>query len=704
MKIFFFTLLTNLLLVTTGITAQISNDTIRLGTVEITDILIKRKSFVTSEISADNLKSESTHDIGDYLRSVPNVSGIRKGGSAIDPVIRGFKFSQLNVVLDGGVKIENGCPNRMDPVTSHVEAEDISTIDVIKGPFVLNYGPALGGVINLQTMNPRPFSKFEIHANASVGYESNWDGQKEHLTVYGGNKKIYFLVNGGFRKYGDYMSGNIDGEATSYKTSFKKYNMGAKVGFTINPKQNLMVSYSEVHGRDVLFPALTMDEKSDDTWIAAIDYSFKNLSEVVKEMDLKVYHSDVHHVMDNSFRPNWANQQMVAIVDAHNTGGKAVMGMKFGDYSIKTGIDFENIYKDGTRTMTMEMMGETTTKKLNLWNKATINNAGLFAGFTRLYNKFVFNAMLRFDFNDANSGDTLKIIHDGVNYYNELSSQFLNLSANLGVTRNITNNFSASLAFARASRSPNMLERYIKLLSAGYDSYDYLGNPQLKPEINNEADLTLTFAKEKFGELYFNYFYSFVQDYISSELVPSSVVRPATPGAPGVKQFVNVDYVTFTGFEMGFTSPQNYKFGGSVVAAFTYGKIPTVTKYIVSGNQVTGDTIIKNDALTEIPPFETTIAVHYKMLKGSLIPALSYRLVADQRHVSEAFYEPETPGFGLLNFSINYKMSKNFRILAGVNNIFDRSYYEHLNRKIIGTTEKLYEPGRSFFINLSFDI
>jgi iron complex outermembrane receptor protein len=480
--------------------------------------------------------------------------------------------------------------------------------------------------------------------------------------------------------------------------------MGAKVGFTINPKQNLMVSYSEVHGRDVLFPALTMDEKSDDTWIAAIDYSFKNLSEVVKEMDLKVYHSDVHHVMDNSFRPNWANQQMVAIVDAHNTGGKAVMGMKFGDYSIKTGIDFENIYKDGTRTMTMEMMGETTTKKLNLWNKATINNAGLFAGFTRLYNKFVFNAMLRFDFNDANSGDTLKIIHDGVNYYNELSSQFLNLSANLGVTRNITNNFSASLAFARASRSPNMLERYIKLLSAGYDSYDYLGNPQLKPEINNEADLTLTFAKEKFGELYFNYFYSFVQDYISSELVPSSVVRPATPGAPGVKQFVNVDYVTFTGFEMGFTSPQNYKFGGSMVAAFTYGKIPTVTKYIVSGNQVTGDTIIKNDALTEIPPFETTIAVHYKMLKGSLIPALSYRLVADQRHVSEAFYEPETPGFGLLNFSINYKMSKNFRILAGVNNIFDRSYYEHLNRKIIGTTEKLYEPGRSFFINLSFDI
>ena len=135
MRKFYTVILTSLLLITAGLQAQITNDTIKLGTVEITDSLIKRKSFVITEISADNLKSESTHDIGDYLRSVPNVSGIRKGGSAIDPVIRGFKFSQLNVVLDGGVKIENGCPNRMDPVTSHVEAEDISTIDVIKGPF-----------------------------------------------------------------------------------------------------------------------------------------------------------------------------------------------------------------------------------------------------------------------------------------------------------------------------------------------------------------------------------------------------------------------------------------------------------------------------------------------------------------------------------------------------------------------------------------
>jgi iron complex outermembrane recepter protein len=58
----------------------------------------------------------------------------------------------------------------------------------------------------------------------------------------------------------------------------------------------------------------------------------------------------------------------------------------------------------------------------------------------------------------------------------------------------------------------------------------------------------------------------------------------------------------------------------------------------------------------------------------------------------------------LLSFSAKYKINKYANITAGVNNIFDRAYYEHLNRKIIGTTGKLYEPGRVFFVNLYLNI
>ena len=79
-------------------------------------------------------------------------------------------------------------------------------------------------------------------------------------------------------------------------------------------------------------------------------------------------------------------------------------------------------------------------------------------------------------------------------------------------------------------------------------------------------------------------------------------------------------------------------------------------------------------------------------------------MVSAQKHVSKAFYEVETPGFSLLNFSVAYTITKNINLNAGVNNIFDVSYYEHLNRKIVGSTEKLYEPGRMFFVTLNLSI
>ena len=140
------------------------------------------------------------------------------------------------------------------------------------------------------------------------------------------------------------------------------------------------------------------------------------------------------------------------------------------------------------------------------------------------------------------------------------------------------------------------------------------------------------------------------------------------------------------------------------MAAYTYGYVPSTVKYIVNGTNITGDTVLKNDALSEIPPFEATISLFYKFLKGKLVPKISARFVADQRHVSEAFYEPYTPGFALLNFSIKYDIVKYVSVSCGVNNILDRSYYEHLNRKVLGTSIKLYEPGRVFFINIKLKI
>ncbi len=42
--------------------------------------------------------------------------------------------------------------------------------------------------------------------------------------------------------------------------------------------------------------------------------------------------------------------------------------------------------------------------------------------------------------------------------------------------------------------------------------------------------------------------------------------------------------------------------------------------------------------------------------------------------------------------------------MAGVQNIFDKAYYEHLNRRIVGSSDPLYEAGRSFYLNLTINL
>ena len=79
-------------------------------------------------------------------------------------------------------------------------------------------------------------------------------------------------------------------------------------------------------------------------------------------------------------------------------------------------------------------------------------------------------------------------------------------------------------------------------------------------------------------------------------------------------------------------------------------------------------------------------------------------MVAAQNHVSQASYEQITPGFVVAGLSFNLHFNRYLSISAGIDNIFNKAYYEHLNRNIIGSAKSLNEPGRVFYINLMFKI
>ncbi|MBN2175079.1 MAG: TonB-dependent receptor [Bacteroidales bacterium] len=670
-----------------------------------TDQIISKLPYIETSIVKREMDKNASRDVGDFLRSSNNIGGIRKGGTQLDPVVRGFKYSQLNIQMNNGQKIEGGCPNRMDPATAHVEIEDIEKIEVYKGPYALRYGQSFGGVINLKTVRPEPSDSFQIHINALKGYESNWNGNKEQLAVQGESKKVFFNLSGGRKDYGNYKDGN----SNEVKTSFKKYNYKGQLGFVPHKNHSIIMTYEESNGRDVSFPTLPMDERKDDTRLISLDYNAGDITGLINSFNLKLYNSDVRHEMDTKERPFSDTTVAVSIINALNQGGRLEAGIPLSKGLLYAGVDFEQIKKDGERTKTMIKQPGLPVKREQLWNNAEINNFGVFAEYSITLGKFELVAASRLDFNKGIS-DSILVMHPmqgEIFHYStdSIQSEYINFSISAGANQKITQNLTLSLSLGRGVRSPDMTERYIILLPIGYDKFDYLGDPQLKPETNNQADLTVKFTSHKIGLLQVNGFYSLVNDYITGKRLPPSIQKPLTQDVLGVKQFYNAGNARFRGFELTYSTPLHLKFGIKLYSSYTCATLDKVHKYILNDQgSVVDDVELENDALTEIPPFESKIVVHYRFFKGKFIPQLSYRIVAAQNHVSEASYEQETPGFSVIGFSFTYLFNKYFTVSGGVDNIFDKAYYEHLNRNIIGSNGNLYEPGRVFFVNLFFKI
>lgn len=673
-----------------------------LSAIEVREQLIKEVPYIRASLEREEIERSAARDIGDILRTQPNVSGIRKGGVAIDPVVRGFRFGQLNVQVNNGQKIEGGCPNRMDPTVAHIEVEDIQEIEIIKGPYALRYGPSMGGVVNMKTTRPEPRETFGVDVHGIKGYESNWNGDKEYLSVSGGDKGYSFLLSGSRKEYANYEDGN----GNLVPSAFKRYSYKAQLGLSPWKGHDIALSWEQSKGRDVDYVALPMDERSDDTELLSLDYKARGLGERLHSIDLKVYRSDVDHSMDNTERPVSDTVAAYSDVLAVNQGFRLEAGLSLGGGQLSAGVDYEDISKDGDRVKNLIMQPTYPIFTEPLWNDAYIHNTGIFAEYRHIWERLELVVAARVDMNKAGSEEILIKKMTNVIYSNDnTSSDFTNFSASAGLTRELSEHLKLSFALGRGVRSPDMLERFIILLPVGFDRFDYLGNPQLEPEANHQADLTLEYTHPQYGAVMVNGFYAYITDFITGKRLAPAEQVPLTADVLGVKQFYNASSAVLKGFEFAYQTPASLPFKVNLSAAYTHGTVEEAVAFVKNASgQITGESTVSDDAMPEIPPLEANVSINWPLFGGQLVPRAALRLVAAQDHLSAAFEEDKTPGFQLLDLSLNYRLNPNVSVNGGVNNLFDVAYYEHLNRRMISSKGNLYEPGRIFFVNLVLDI
>ncbi|WP_179319624.1 TonB-dependent receptor domain-containing protein [Winogradskyella helgolandensis] len=633
-------------------------------------------------------------NVADLFNNIIGFSVIKRGNYAIDPSFRGAQYEQLNIQYDGGTKAMHACPNRMDPITTHIIPEEISKIEIIKGPYTVRYGATFGGIINLVTQKP-DYEDHGLHGKVSGGYESNGNSLVNLVQLQYIKDKYDIVANAGYRDFGNYE----DGDGKEIPSSFRSTDYGLKIGYNFSDDQRLQAHWRQSFGRDVLHAALPMDTEYDDSSIISLDYSLDAIGKTVKSLTAKAYYSYVDHLMTNYNRPSFMMMEAASGVDAITAGGKIEINWKPSEkINVFSGLDALHIARDGNRTRLVKIMnGNALPSPMEfndkVWQDSYITDLGVYTEAKySISSKTIFTAGIRYD---NVTSDIQDPEDDFAAMYDLEKRTEHNVSGTVSIKNRVSDKFTLEAAYGRGVRSANMIERFINHFSVGQDPYEYIGNPDLKAEVNNQFEIGFKGyepLKNSFNSFKYetSFYYSFFENYIVG-IVDESLTRKFNPTSEpsNPKVFRNLDEAYKTGFE-----------AMAQVDFLDHYFLKTEFSYVYAKNKDLAE------SLPLTPPFTTRFVVGFEKVK--FWANIQYNLTSKQDHISESFGETETDGYQTLDIRLGLKPIKNITLGFAVINALDEAYNNHLNfsftnQEDFGSTP-ITEPGRNFsaFLQYSF--
>ncbi len=269
--------------------------------------------------------------------------------------------------------------------------------------------------------------------------------------------------------------------------------------------------------------------------------------------------------------------------------------------------------------------------------------------------------------------------------------------------------------YAMKTRSPNLYERYawsssmmgLKMNGWFGDGNGYIGNLDLKPETAHTFSVTAGWhdSARKEWELKVTPYYTHVVDYVDVNRCyfptnpNSNAGMNATCGAANRTKTNSFVYLQFANHDAEI-------FGADVSARMPLGYSRTFGRFGLAGilGVVHGTNLDTGDNLYRMMPINAKLTLDHKL--GNWSNAVELQLVGDKDDVQQARNEVPTPGYALVNLRSSYQWGQ-FRLDAGVENVFDKQYYSPMGGAYLGDTahrawgQEVPGMGRSFYAGLT---
>ena len=709
-------------------------------------------STVTVQDRQD-LDRRNVNTIKDLVRYEPGVSvgGAGQRGGISNYNIRGIDGDRILTQIDG-VEIPNSFFNGPYAKTqrNYVDPEIIKRVEILRGPASALYGSnAIGGAVSYFTLDPDDIIKpgKDVGARLKAGYSSADRSWLKSGTVAGRSGEFDGLLHLSQRdgheteSYGDHGGTGLSRTAAN-PADIKTTNVLAKAGWNYNDDDRLAFTYEKYKDR------VSVNEKSAvggpfnagkplgmylsrtgkdtisrerfglqnsmllDTALA--DHFKWNLNYQIAKTDqdtLEDYFPYSRHVMRSR---NTTYEEKMWVLDA-----QADKAFHIGDtdHLLTYGATVKHQKVTGSRSGagTCLAVGSGCTAvgadspkdylvKSSDFPDPTINTYSLFAQDQISWNNWTFMPSLRYDYTKLTPHITQEFLNtvnaDQKGTVNDDDKVWHRLSPKFGVTYEFNDNYTWYGQYAEGFRTPTAKALYGRFenLEAGYTVEP---NPDLEPEKSKSYETGLR-GKFDAGSFDLAIFYNKYRDFINEDAI--------TPGYNELAfQSNNIKHATIKGAEVkgqlnldAFGAPQGLYTRGSV--AYAHGR-----------NNDTGQPI------NSVNPLTAVMGLGYEQQNyGALV---SWTLVKRKDQVDDSnFFSPDgtstqfkSPGYGVVDLTGFYKVTKDVTVNAGLYNLTDKKYwnwddvrgYDSVGEAGVlnpANMDRLTAPGRNFSVNLVWDI
>ncbi|MCV6588971.1 MAG: TonB-dependent copper receptor [Marinobacterium sp.] len=620
------------------------------------------------------IKAAPTPDAGELLRSINGVTAVRKGGRALDLLIRGQSETQLNVLLDGGY-LHGGCPNRMDPPSSYASVDSYDSVTVIKGNRTVRYG---GGGSGGTVLFEREWPLFEVgkpvQGEVSASYIGNGERAQLGADVAAGSERSYIRYLGHLTDSDNYE----DGDGNEVRSSFESASHTLMGGMALGDNTRLEASYERTRDEDVLFPGAGMDSPyaDADNYRLRLQHDFEG--QTLQSMEALLYRSEVAHNMDNfSLRQVPSGSKPMEAPSTSDTDGlRLTFEARAAEIDWSFGVDLQRNQRDADKLMVMNGMRSQTAI---LWPDVETEQLGVFVeGYRLLGSNDQLGAGLRYDRVSAQARRAGEAVAAG-SLAGQTPADLYGVSADVDDEHNIggfvswrhnlNSQYVLETTLSRSVRTADATERFLA-------NPMWVGNPQLNPEKHHQLELALESSRDAL-QWRASVWYNDISDYILRQKQGMTT------------RYRNVD-ATLYGAEFSASWQMDERLSLTSALAWLEGENDT-----------------DNQSLDQIAPLSLTSTLDYSYGQGNA--GLEWVLAGRQNDVCLSstacggLDTRQTPGYGVLNLYSEYRFQGGVTLAAGIDNLLDKAYSTHESVNDLFNPEpvQVAEAGRSAWLRLS---